>query len=340
MNTERANKKYAAKVSHSTSISVSIIFCICCILSLFLVVTACTTQTSTSPTSVAQLQSNQSQKMTIAATFYPLYDMTRTIAGDAANVYSVVPLTAEPHEYDSSPQDLIRLDNANVFVTLGVQKGFAPYEERLIETVAKNITIIGAGDGIQQINPNGEFGDVSDDLDYSGLDPHIWLSPKNAIIMATNIRDGLIKADPKNAQVYEQNGDKYIADLKLLDAEYTVDLNVSNCSNHIILAAHDAYSYMARDYNFKSYYIDGLSPEQEPTPQQIARLIDVAKQYNLTYVMFEKTVDPKISNVIASQIGATTLAMSPFESQENANDTFISVMQANLQSVRTAMDCS
>jgi len=278
----------------------------------------------------------RSEKPLIATTFYPLFDFTRTIAGNAADVFSIVPINSEPHEYQETPHDLIRLEQADVFVVLGVNKGFAPFEEHLMESVS-NVTVIVAGNGIYQITPTGEFGDVSDDLNYNGLDPHIWVSPKNAIVMVQNIRDGLMSVDPANVQTYEQNANALLANLQELDVNYTKTL--SNCSVHVILAAHDAFSYLARDYGFKSYYVDGLSPEQEPTPQQIARLVDLAKQYNLKYLFYEQNVDPRVSNTIAEQVGATTLPLNPAEAVDNVNVTYVQIMQENLVNLGKGMGC-
>jgi zinc transport system substrate-binding protein len=281
---------------------------------------------------------SQSGKLTIAATFYPLYDLTRAVAGASADVYSVVPINADPHEYQNTPQDLIKLNKADAFVTLGVAKGFAPYEENLIRSAPKNIKIISAGAGISQITPKGEFGDVSSDLNYNGLDPHIWVSPKNAVVMVENIRDGLVRADPANTKLYQENANTLITNLQKVDANFTKGL--SNCSKHVILAAHDSFSYLARDYGFKSFYIDGLSPEQEPTPQQIARLIDVAKQYGLKYIFYEISVDPRVSETIASQVGAKTIPLNPAEAANNPNETFVQIMQQNLINLRLALECS
>ncbi len=293
---------------------------------LLLFVSGCTTAPKATP-----------GKMTIAATFFPIYDLTRAIAGNAATVYSIVPLNAEPHEYESTPQDLIRLDSAQVFVTLGVKKGFAPFEANLIKAVSGNVTIVEAGKGIQQIPPSAEAGDISPAASYSGLDPHIWVSPRNAIKMAENIRDGLVKADPTHAENYTENAAALITRLEALDANYTKGL--ADCSKRVVLTGHDAYSYLARDYNFTAYYISGLSPTEEPTPQQIARLVDVARQYNLTYIFFDVAADPRIAQTIASQVGAKTLPLDPAASTADPSATYIGIMEKDLGYLREAMAC-
>ncbi|HLP80315.1 MAG TPA: zinc ABC transporter substrate-binding protein [Acidobacteriota bacterium] len=270
---------------------------------------------------------NVSNNDTIATTFLPIYEFTRIIAGNTSTVFSIVPTDAEPHEYDSSPKDLIKVDKSSTFVTLGV--GFAAFEDKLISSIADNVTIINASASVVQIR--------KDDDESTGLDPHIWISPRNAAIMATNIRDGLIQKNPHNAAIYSRNAAQLIADLQNLDSAFAKGL--SDCDKNMILAAHDAYSYLARDYNFTAYFIDGLSPEQEPTPRQIANLIDIAQQNNIQYILYEENVDPRISNVIASQVSATPLVIDPYESSTNDSATYISVMQENLYNLQQAMGC-
>ncbi len=295
---------------------------ILCLL-LIIMMTACTGHIETQTTST--------KRITIATTFYPLFDLTRSIAGDKADVYSIVPTDAEPHEYEETPQDIIKLNKADAFVTMGIQ--FAGFENKLIE--ATNIKIIPAGKNIPLIDVKNELGDPSDE---SGNDPHIWVSPKNAVKMAENIRDGLIELDPENKDYYANNADSLIASLISLDADYASGLK--DCKQDTILAAHDAYSYLARDYGFRSYFISGLTPESEPSPQQIKRLIDLAEQKHLKYIFYEEVVDPRISQTIAEQVGAITMPLSPVENVPEVSKTYVEVMQENLNRLKIALECN
>lgn len=279
-------------------------------------------------------------KITIATTFYPLYDLTRAIAGNNANVYSIVPLNAEPHEYETTPQDVIKLNNAEVFVTMGIS--FAGFEDQLIKSASSNVHVIPAGEGIPLIDVplidvKDELGDLNDE-EISGKDPHIWVSPKTAIIMAEHIRDGLIAADPEHTQGYQENAEQLIQSLTELDQNFTTTL--SHCNQDTILVAHNAYSYLGRDYHFKTIFISGLTPESEPTPQQIKRLIDQAQEHHLKYIFYESMVDPKVSQTIAEQIGATALPLSPVEGVEDPHETYIEVMNENLNKLKLALDCT
>ncbi len=260
---------------------------------------------------------------TIATTFYPLYDLTRSIAGNSSEVFSIVPINAEPHDYQLTPKDILRVDSAKAYVVMGVE--FANFEDQLIEASGKNVIIINAAKGIQQLDS------------AEGKDPHVWLSPRNAIIMAENIEEGLTSADPVHSENYRENVRSLTRALTKLDEKYSV---LRTCKKDTILVAHDAFSYLARDYGFNTIFISGLSPEAEPTPQQIKQLIDVAREKNLKYVFYEELIDPKVSNTIAEQVGAKTLMAYPAESTSNPEETYITIMEKNLENLKIALECS
>lgn len=275
-------------------------------------------------------QEQQNNTLHIAATFYPLYDLTKTIVGDKGTVYAIVPAGAEPHDYEPNPSDFQSLEDADAFVTMGI--AFAAFEDKLKNDVPSTVTIIPAGTGIQQLKAS----DAEETLP-GGLDPHIWLSPKNAQVMVTNIMNGLIQLDPDNQAYYQHNGQALITELQALDDAYTTGLQ--HCDKDAILVTHNAFSYLARDYGFRTIYISGLEPEAEPTPQQLATLIDEAKTNNMTYVFYEELVDPRIANTIAKEVGAKTAVLSPLEGTTNESATYDSLMRQNLHQLEVAMGC-
>ena len=263
-------------------------------------------------------------KYTIATTFFPLYDITGKIAGEKAEVFSIVPAGAEPHDYEVSPYDLQRVAESKAFVVLGVE--FTQFEDKLVQAAGGNLEVIPAAKDVPLL-------DSTDNV----KDPHIWLSPNNVKVMVRNINEGLKKADPKNADYYEQNAKKVIENLTMLDSKFKLAL--SNCNKKLILVTHNAYSYIGKDYGFKTIYISGLDPESEPTPKQIKALVDASKQNNIKYVFYEELVDPKIARTIASEVGAQTLELNPLEGSKNPSEDYFSMMRKNLINLKIAMEC-
>ena len=273
-------------------------------------------------------------KITVVATFYPLYDITRKIAGDKLNVDALIPAGVEPHDYEPSPEDIIKLSRAKGFITIGFR--FSGIENKLMESYDGKITAIDSKKGITLLNAQG--GDKGEIERNSGKDPHIWLSPTNMIIIAGNIRDGLKNIDPLNAGLYDENAKKIIEELKLLDSEYRKGL--FGCRKSVILTNHRAFAYVARDYGFNQVGISGLEPETEPTAKEIIRIKEEAIKNNATYIFTEELVDARIAQAIAGEIGAKTIVLNPIEGTKNPNEDYFSLMRANLANLKLALGCS
>lgn len=173
------------------------------------------------------------------------------------------------------------------------------------------------------------------------FDPHFWLNPINAEKEVDLIADALVKIDPAHETAYNQNRDAYKQQLAELDQEYKTGL--VQCQQHLIVTSHNAFNYMANQYGLTTLYILGLSPDEEPSPKTIADVATVARQKNIKYIFFESLVSPKLSQTVASEIGAKTLELNPIEGftdQEIAQGkNYISQMQANLANLRIALQC-
>ena len=278
----------------------------------------------------------QNEKISVAATFYPLYDLTKSIIGDKGTVYSIVPAGVEPHDYEPNPSEFTKLSNSEAFVIMGIE--FAEFEEDL-GNVNPNAKIISASTGISLLKAEEEEGHEEEEAEdeHTGEDPHIWLSPRNAQKMALNIMTGLIEGNPSNGEYYLQNGQKLIDDLKALDQEFKAGL--ASCDKDVILVNHNAFSYLARDYGFSTIEISGLEPETEPTPKQLAKLIEEAEEHDIKYVFYEELVDSRIARTIAEEVGAQTLELNPLEGTSDPSATYFSLMRKNLANLEVALEC-
>ncbi len=316
-----------------------------------ILITACTEQAK-SPTEQVN------QKLTIVTTFYPLSDIARNIAGDQAVVSSFIPAGVEPHDYEPTPQDIIKLQSADIYVTMGIE--FAPFETKLLSSINgkdskdsingknsinKNVNIINTANGILllDINKNTNNSRTDEDINaeqsLTGKDPHIWLSPKNMILMANQFNSELSKLYPEKAQIFANNTAIYIQKLTALDGEFQSGLK--NCKKHTILTNHDAFAYLGKEYGFTQFALSGLKPEKEPTPQTLKKLIDIARENNIKYVFYEELVDPRIADAVANEIHATPLELNPLEGTKDPikNDYFV-LMKKNLYNLELALECS
>ncbi len=191
-----------------------------------------------------------------------------------------------------------------------------------------------AGEGLttQQVTEGGQ----------TETDPHVWLAPRLAQKMVERIAQAFEQVDPVNKGYYRSNAGSLETKLGNLDMEYRQGL--SNCAGNSIITSHAAFGYLATDYGLNQVPIAGLSPDAEPSPRQLAHIAQFAKNNNVRYIFFESLASPKLSQTIATEVGAQTLVLSPIEglSEEEMSQgkTYISVMQDNLTNLRTALQCT
>lgn len=266
----------------------------------------------------------------VVATFYPLSSIAEGVAGDAADVSSIVPNGVEPHDYEPSSHDVIAIHEAEVFLMNGA--GMDAWAEKLKpELEASGVRVVTMSD----------YAELIAGSDSGSYDPHIWLDPVVAEKFAVAVRDALSAADPAHFPAYRKNAETVSAKLSALDKAYRGTL--LSCAKRGIIISHDACTYLARRYGFTVYAIAGLSPEAEPSPRRIAELADFAKKENIRYIFFETLVSPKVSKTLAGEIGAETLVFDPIEGLspegERSGADYFSIMTENLQNLATAMGC-
>jgi zinc transport system substrate-binding protein len=270
-----------------------------------------------------QRQSTADDKLSVATTFYPLYDFAQQVGGDKVSVKNLTPAGTEPHDYEPSPQSLVTAERSKVFVYNG--GNFEPWTEKFLQnydhTVVKSSSSISLRDG---------------------GDPHFWLDPVLAQKVVNNIRDGLSKADPANENYYASRAKSYNAKLAKLHDAYRTSL--ASCQQHTVISSHEAFSYVAARYDFNVEPIAGISPEEEPSIARLSELSALVKTQNLKYVFFESLVSPRLADTIAQETGAKTLVFDPIEGLSAADQkqgkNYISIQYENLDNLRKALACS
>jgi zinc transport system substrate-binding protein len=187
-----------------------------------------------------------------------------------------------------------------------------------IEAVNKNMLVVDCSEGIELIG--------SVDPDEPGDDPHIWLSPNDAKIMVQNICDGLVQVDPANKDYYEQNRDAYLQKLDALDQELRSSL--ANIKNRAFIVLHPAWGYFARDYDLEQIPIE--IGGKEPSAQDVARIIDEAKQRNIKIIFASPQFNPQMAEVIANETGGRVVLIDPLAKDyiENLHKVLDEMVQA------------
>ncbi len=276
---------------------------------------------------VQQPESTGTGKINVVTSIYPLYEFSKRIGGDKADVSILVPAGAEPHDWEPGPQDIIRIESARIFVYNGA--GLEPYVDRIItKTEATKLIVVDSSEGIPLIKEGGT------------PDPHIWLDPVLAKHQVDAIEKAFIRADPKNSDYYMANAQALKQELDSLDANISKEL--APAKKRIFITSHAAFSYFAKRYNLTQIAIVGLSPDIEPSPAQIVEVVRLAKENKVKYIFFETLVSPRLSETIAKEAGAQTLVLNPIEGlsedQIKQGENYFTIMQENLKNLKIALE--
>lgn len=273
------------------------------------------------------------KRLRVVTTLFPLYDFSKNIAKEKAEVSLLLPLGIEAHSFEPKLRDIINIRKADIFIYTG--KYMEPWVEDILEGIDdKNLLIIDASKNI--------FPATRQKNNYN-IDPHIWLDFLFAQKIVDEILKGFVKKDPANINYYLKNAEDYKIQLKNLDAEYKESL--STCKKDFLIhGGHFAFGYLVKRYNLK--YLSayrGFSPDAEPTPQNLIELIEKMKTHKIKYVFYEESINPKIAKIIAKDTGAKLLklhgAHNISEDEFKSGVTFISLMKKNLDNLRIGLEC-
>jgi len=270
----------------------------------------------------------EKRHLKVLASFYPLYEFTKTIGGERIDVSVIVPSGIEPHDWEPTIQDLQKMQNADMIVINGV--GLEPWITKLV-SVNPDILIVDTSNGIPLLEKDKHMFD-----NKIQNDPHIWLDPVLAKKQIQNIVDGLSIIDPQNTNYYQENANAYNTKLILLDNKIKNELSI--CVKKEFLAFHDAFSYFANEYGLNQNTIIGVNPSEEPTAVTLQQIVQKAQNLDLHVIFTEEAVNPRISDVIADEIGAKVLILSPIEIYEKNSD-YIKRMEQNLSNLKEEL-CS
>jgi len=277
-------------------------------------------------------------KLSIVTSFYPLYFFTLEIAGDKANVINIMPTGAEPHEYEPTARDIAQIEDSDILVLNG--GGLESWGDNIKTNLAdKSTEVITAGEGL---TTKTFIADEGDNIGQEVTDPHIWLSPTLAKQMVDKIELGIATKDPQNVSYYLENANTLKNKLDTLNEEYKEGL--SNCKSNKIITSHMAFAYLADAYGLEQISIAGLSPDEEPSSKEMTKIVEWAKENNIKYVFSESLVSPKLSETIASEIGAETMVLNPVAGltpdEIKAGKNYITEMETNLSNLQTALQCN
>ena len=265
-------------------------------------------------------------KFKVVTTFTVIQDIAQNVAGDAATVESITKPGAEIHEYEPTPKDIVKAQSADLILWNGLnlerwfERFFQNIKDKPAVVVTEGITPLSIYEGPYKDAPN----------------PHAWMSPSNTLIYIENIKNAFVKYDPQNADTYQKNAAAYAEKIKQLDKPLREKLSQIPADQRWLVTSEGAFSYLAKDYDLKEGYLWPINAEQQGTPQQVRKLIDLVKKNHIPVVFSESTVSAKPAQQVAKESGAKyggVLYVDSLSAADGPVPTYIDLLNVTVSTI-------
>jgi len=276
-------------------------------------------------------------KIKVAVDIYPYEFLVKQIGGDKVGVSRLFPDGVEPHTYEPSPQDIVSVQQSDIFIYNG--QALNSFESQIVKDLPSGTVVVSASDGLGLIAAGSSDGEASTGSNGISYNPHIWLDPQNMIIISRHIESALENASPSDAQYFKANEAALVSRLESLDS--SLSRESASFSKRQYVGFHPAFNYFNRRYNL-SYAanieeIAGI----EPSAQEMAGIIDIVRANNISAIYAEPLFDPRSAEAISKNSGAQVLYLDPLasllpEKKQQGMDYF-SIMRENMDSLAKSL---
>ena len=306
---------------------------------------------------------SKAEETVVYTSFYPIYNLTKQIAGDKMEVKSFTNLKAESHGWEPSAKDIAELSNSKLMFINGA--GMEEWEDSLEDST--DIELVDTSEGLDLIKANHEDHDHEEtdedhedeethdheeanedheheedahEHNHGEFDPHTWLSPKNGLAQAKVIADKLSQVDPANKDYYMDNYQKIEDELNAMIDEYSQKFE--EASNKNFLVNHKAFSYIARDFNLNQIALTSLTSTDDTDAKTLKEAAEKAKELNINTIFYEMGGSDKSAKTLADEIGAetkplNTLELATDEDLDN-NKTYQELIRYNLEEIYKSLE--
>lgn len=280
------------------------------------------------------------KKLQIVASFSILADLARQVGGDRVSVTSLVGPNADAHVYRATPQDAKTVKEADLLIVNGL--GFDGFVPRLVKSSGSKARLVTASAGLKPLEKpkDDHHHGHSHGHDHGKVDPHAWQSIEAVKLYVANIRDALIAADKSGEAAFRANADRYLAELEKTRGEIVTILGTLPKDNRLAIMNHDAFRYFTRDFGLRIEGVHGLSTAAEPSAQDVARIIRLAKARKAKAVFLENVADPRVAAQLARETGAKlggTLYSDALTDERGPAPTYLAMMLHNARTLAEAL---
>ena len=292
----------------------------------------------TQPSFNSEISTTENLKLQVITSATFLYEFSQNIGKEMIDVTLLVPMGADPHDWEPTIRDREKLQKADVIIVNGI--GYEHWLDSFDSNDNQGI-LVDTSNGISTLDSEKHDDHAKED-DHDGheeedghenLDPHIWLNPVYAQLQVKNISNALSNSDPTNKNYYQSNAAIYNKELDLLDSKIRTEL--SGCKTDFI-TFHNAFSYFSEEYGLTQHTIISSNDSHgEVTPQTLEKIISLARELNIKVIFAEESTSTKTSQVIADEIGGKVLVLSPLEIV--SDETYVEKMTQNLNNLKDAL---
>ena len=301
---------------------------------------ACSQKNDTEP------DQSEEGKLKLFTTIYPFQFFSERIGGDLIEVESIIPPGADAHSMEVTMKKMMEIAESDAFIYSGT--GLESFADAVVDAINdEDMKVVRAAEDVSFITGykdeheehNEENHDEKEEQNEMNVDPHVWLDPMRSVIIAENIRDAFIEIDPANEGEYKKNFDALQKELEQLNTEFQELVNSAETRKFVV--SHSAYGYWEDAYGLEQIAISGLSPTDEPSQVELAKIIDTVRENNIKYIFFEPNLTNKIADMVKNETGTTPLELDNLESisGENidANEDYFAIMRKNIEALSNAL---
>lgn len=262
----------------------------------------------------------------VVTTFTVIQDIAQNVAGSAAVVESITKPGAEIHDYQPTPLDVVRAQQADLVLWNGFN--LERWFEKFFENV-KDVPSVVVSDGVEPVG-------IAEGPYTGRPNPHAWMSPKSALVYVENIRKALVQHNPANAEVYNRNAAAYAAQIRAMDEPLRKRLDAIPADQRWLVSSEGAFSYLTRDYGMKEAYLWPINADEQGTPKQVRRVIDLVRQNKIPVVFSESTISDRAAKQVARETGAKYGGVLYVDSLSAANGpvpTYLDLLRVTVETI-------
>ncbi len=276
----------------------------------------------------ASVYANAAEKLKIAVSIAPLYNITKAITGAEAELTLMVPAGASPHTFSPKPSQLKSLADADLFIQAGA--GLEFWADKMVKASEnKKLKVIRITSGIELLQEeNGH----EDNHNHDTGNPHVWLDPVIVKIFSADILNSVSSLKPEGKEYFIKNYKKFSSELDTLDKYIYTEIKKFRIKE--LISFHPAWAYFEKRYGLKEIAVIEEVPGRNPSPGELQNIVNQIKKYKIKTIFAEPQLSRKAADVIAEEAGITVLILDPIG---NITESYFDFIKRNLNIMKEAM---